>query len=57
MSIHNLKEELYRITALKEDRQRVANFVLANQLLFKDLVMITFQVEYKVSIKAAWVLE
>ncbi|MGK0414861.1 MAG: hypothetical protein ACJA1B_003090 [Polaribacter sp.] len=57
MSIHNLKEELDKMTALKEDRQRVANFVLENQLLFKDLVMITFQVEHKISIKAAWVLE
>lgn len=57
MSIHNLKEELDKMTALKEDRQRVAYFVLENQLLFNDLVSITFQVEHKISIKAAWVLE
>ncbi|UAM99561.1 adenylosuccinate lyase [Polaribacter litorisediminis] len=57
MSIHNLKEQLDRMSALKEDRQRVANFVLENQLLFKDLVTITFTVEQKISIKAAWVLE
>ena len=57
MSIQNLKEKLDKMTALKEDRQRVANFVLENQELFKDLVSITFEVEHKVSIKAAWVLE
>ncbi|OAD45090.1 hypothetical protein [Polaribacter atrinae] len=41
----------------RENRQRVANIVLENQKLFKELVAITFDVENKVSIKAAWILE
>jgi len=41
----------------KENRQRVANLVIENEKLFKELVSITFDVENKVSIKAAWVLE
>ena len=41
----------------RENRQRVANIVLENQELFKELVAITFDVENKVSIKAAWILE
>jgi hypothetical protein len=41
----------------RENRQRVANIVLENQNLFKELVTITFDVENKVSIKAAWILE
>ena len=45
---HNLMENPKR-----ENRQRVANIVLENQNLFKDLVSITFDVENKVSMKAA----
>ncbi|MCL7763506.1 adenylosuccinate lyase [Polaribacter sp. Z014] len=41
----------------KENRQRVADIVLENQNLFKELISITFDIENKVSIKAAWVLE
>ncbi|MDX6746159.1 adenylosuccinate lyase [Polaribacter sp. PL03] len=41
----------------RENRQRVANIVLENEKLFKYLISITFNVENKVSIKAAWVLE
>ncbi|AUC84514.1 adenylosuccinate lyase [Polaribacter sp. ALD11] len=41
----------------RENRQKVANIVLDNQKLFKDLISITFDVENKVSIKAAWILE
>ncbi|MDO6600810.1 adenylosuccinate lyase [Tenacibaculum sp. 1_MG-2023] len=41
----------------RENRQRVANIVLDDKDLFKDLVTITFDVENKVSIKAAWILE
>ncbi|MFK8060627.1 MAG: adenylosuccinate lyase [Polaribacter sp.] len=44
-------------TAARENRQRVANIVLADQNLFKELVNITFLVDKKVSIKAAWILE
>jgi hypothetical protein len=57
MSIQNLKEELHKMTALKEERQRVSQIVMENQALFKDLVSITFNVDLKISIKAAWVLE
>ncbi|WP_299665580.1 adenylosuccinate lyase [uncultured Polaribacter sp.] len=41
----------------RENRQSVANIVLENPILFKELVAITFEVDTKVSIKAAWVLE
>jgi hypothetical protein len=41
----------------RENRQKVANIVLENPRLFADLVTITFDVENKVSIKAAWILE
>ncbi|WP_298781650.1 adenylosuccinate lyase [uncultured Polaribacter sp.] len=41
----------------RENRQRVANIVLENNIFFKHLVTITFDVENKVSIKAAWILE
>lgn len=41
----------------RENRQRVADIVLENPNLFKDLVTLTFKVDDKVSIKAAWILE
>jgi hypothetical protein len=44
-------------TPTRENRERVANIVLENQNLFKELVVITFDVDNKVSIKAAWILE
>lgn len=53
-----LTEQLNNIeNAKRENRQRVANIVLENKDLFKDLVTITFKVDEKVSIKAAWILE
>ena len=45
------------LTPTRENRQRVANIVLENQKLFKELVTITFDANLKVSIKAAWILE
>jgi hypothetical protein len=58
MSIFFLTEQLNNMENPKrENRQRVANVVLENQNLFKDLVSITFDVDNKVSIKAAWILE
>lgn len=39
------------------NRQNVANFVLGNQNLFKHLIAVTFDVDNKLSIKAAWILE
>lgn len=41
----------------KENRQRVASIILENQQLFKELISITFNIENKISIKAAWILE
>ena len=41
----------------RENRERVANIVLENEKLSKDLISITFDVDNKVSIKAAWILE
>jgi hypothetical protein len=53
-----LTEQLNNIeNAKRENRQRVANIVLENQDLFKELITITFDVDNKVSIKAAWILE
>ena len=44
-------------TAKRDNRQRVANIVLNNQDLFKDLITITFDIENKLSVKASWILE
>lgn len=58
MSILKITEELQNLgNAARENRQRVANFVLANPKLFEPLVQVTFQVNQSVSVKAAWVLE
>ena len=58
MSIQFVTEQLTNMTNPKrENRQRVANIVLENKNYFKDLVAITFYIDKKVSIKAAWVLE
>ena len=53
-----LIEQLNNIENSKRvNRQRVANMVLSNQGLFKHLIAITFEVNGKISIKAAWILE
>ncbi|MFY9241707.1 MAG: adenylosuccinate lyase [Polaribacter sp.] len=58
MSIEFLTEQLQLVeNAKRENRQRVANIVLENKNLFKYLVAITFKVDDKISIKAAWILE
>lgn len=58
MSILFLTEQLCNMENPKrENRQRVANVVLENKDLFKHLITITFDVENKLSIKAAWILE
>ena len=58
MSILKITEELQNLgNAARENRQRVANIVLANQDLFEPLVQVTFQVNQPISVKAAWVLE
>lgn len=58
MSIDFLTNELNNLgTAKKDNRQRVADIVLEDQNLFNDLVTLTFIVDDKISIKAAWVLE
>ena len=58
MSIIFLTEQLKNMENPKRDnRQRVADIVLENQNLFKDLVTLTFKTDDKISIKAAWVLE
>tara|TARA_R110002072_G_scaffold25174_4_gene84614 strand:+ start:3224 stop:3811 length:588 start_codon:yes stop_codon:yes gene_type:complete len=57
-NLHFLTEQLNNMENPKrENRQRVANIVLENQNLFKDLVTLTFKVDDKTSIKAAWILE
>lgn len=58
MSKDYLIQELTNIENAKRDnRQRVANIVCNNHDLFGYLVEITFEVEKKLSIRAAWVLE
>ena len=58
MSILKITEELQNLgNAARENRQRVANIVLANPKLFEPLVQVTFQVNQPISVKAAWVLE
>jgi len=57
-NLHFLTAQLNNIeNAKRENRQRVANIVLENQNLMEELVAITFKVDDKVSIKAAWILE
>ena len=57
-NLEYLTEQLNNLgPAKRENRQRVANIVLENQILFKDLVAITFDVDNKTSIKASWILE
>tara|TARA_R110002124_G_scaffold265431_1_gene432188 strand:+ start:3040 stop:3621 length:582 start_codon:yes stop_codon:yes gene_type:complete len=43
--------------AKRENRNKVANIVYNNKELFKHLVSLTFEVDDKISIKAAWILE
>ncbi len=58
MDIHFLTASLHAIeNAKKENRERVANIVCENTELFPHLVTLTFNVEDKLSIKAAWILE
>ncbi len=58
MSINFLSEQLNNMENPKrENRQRVADIVLENQNLIEDLVKLTFKVDDKISIKAAWILE
>jgi len=58
MSLSFLSDQLSNLgPATKENRDRVANIVLETPSLFTDLVFLTFQIEDKLSIKAAWILE
>ena len=53
-----LLEQLNNLeTAKRENKQRIANIVLEQAFLFEELVTITFWIDKKISIKAAWVLE
>lgn len=58
MSKDYLIQELTNIENAKRDnRQRVANIVCDNTNLIGPLVSLTFEIEDKLSIRAAWVLE
>jgi len=58
MSKDFLLDQLHSIENAKRDnRQRVANIVLERPELIEPLIEITFAVDDKVSIKAAWILE
>ena len=43
--------------AKRENRDKVANIAYNNKELFKHLISLTFLVDDKISIKAAWILE
>jgi hypothetical protein len=57
MSFEEFYKELSNITALRENRLKYANMVLADMSLFPKLIDILFMVNDKVSCKAAWVFE
>lgn len=58
MSSGNLIEHLNNLgPATKENRDRIAIIVLNHPNLIKELIEITFWVDDKISIKAAWILE
>ena len=57
MSIEFLRNELNEISALRENRKRVATIVLEDKNLIQHLVFLTFLVDDEVSIKASWILE
>lgn len=57
MSLEEFYKELSDITALRENRLKYANMVLADMSLFPKLIDILFMVDDKVSCKAAWVFE
>ena len=58
MSRNYLIEQLNNIENAKRDnRQRVANIVSDNHDLLPHLVDLTFEVNDKISVKAAWILE
>jgi len=57
MTKQQLVKELEKVSALRENRIRVSNLVLDSVNCIEHLVAIAFEVEEKVSIKAAWVLE
>ena len=44
-------------TAARINREKASNIVLQNPILVKNLVEFTFDVDNKLSIKAAWILE
>ncbi len=45
------------VNASKVNRTKAANIILNNENLFKELVKFVFNVDDKLSIKAAWILE
>jgi len=58
MSKEFLINELENLgTALRVNRERVSNLVLDNPKLLPHLIEIVFEINNKLSIKAAWVLE
>jgi len=57
MTKKQLLLELDAMSALRTNRLRVANLVLQDKKSFKHLLDIVFDVNNKISIKAAWALE
>jgi hypothetical protein len=57
MNKEDLIKELNNLSALRENRLRVANLVLDDQETFLPLLKIALAYDNKISIKAAWILE
>ena len=58
MSLSFVRQQLENLeNAKKENRQRVANTIAENPDLLVHIVSLTFTVDNKISIKAAWILE
>ncbi|MFP2996528.1 adenylosuccinate lyase [Spongiivirga sp. MCCC 1A20706] len=57
MTYESFYEELDAISALRENRMRIAKMVLNDHLLYDHLFNIAFKVDDPVSCKACWVME
>ncbi len=57
MTKNEIIEQLNNTSALRENRLRVANLIMQDRERFDILLKIIFDIDTKISIKAAWVFE
>jgi hypothetical protein len=57
MTFEEFYEELNHVNASRENRLKYAHMVLNDMSLFRKLIEIMFQVDDKISYRAAWVFE